>query len=136
MTEVHRHFNAYPDRTIGIICRSTYFLRGIQSELTRIGLAKHTQAYVSDDRYRDTIDFSTRPIRIVTTASMKGLEFDSVFVPDLDAYSEDPTSVEARLNFFVLCTRAREDLHFVYRGSQEPIILSNINESLLNRHTG
>jgi DNA helicase IV len=136
VTEVSRYFRAYPDRSIGIICRSTNLLRDIQSELTRLGLAKYTQAYVYDDRYRDTIDFSERPIRIVSTASMKGLEFDSVFVPDLDAYTEDPTSIDARLRFFVLCTRAREDLHFAHRGTEEPAILSSIPESLLARHTG
>ncbi|MGW0824188.1 AAA family ATPase [Streptomyces sp. NPDC002845] len=136
LTGVSQYFNAHPERSIGIICRSTHLLRDIQSELTRLGLAKYTQAYVHDDRYRNAIDFSTRPIRLVTTASMKGLEFDSVFVPDLDAYTEDPTSVDARLRFFVLCTRAREDLHFAHRGTQEPAILSSIPESLLVRHTG
>ncbi|MFD9885275.1 hypothetical protein ACFWZT_27865 [Streptomyces alboflavus] len=133
---VGQYFNAHPDRTIGIICRSTYLLRDIQSQLTRIGLAKHTQAYAHDDLHRNAIDFTRRPIRILSTASMKGLEFDSVFVPDLDAYTEDPTSVDARLRFFVLCTRAREDLHLAYRSPQEPAILSSIPDSLLIRHTG
>ena len=133
---VSQYFYAHPERSIGIICRSTRLLRDTQSELTHLGLAKYTQAYVHDDRYRDTVDFSTRPIRIVSTASMKGLEFDTVFVPDLDAYTEDPTSVDARLHFFVLCTRARGDLHLAYRGPQEPAILSSIPESLLVRHTG
>ncbi|WP_367432460.1 DEAD/DEAH box helicase [Streptomyces celluloflavus] len=134
LTGVSQYFNAHPERSIGIICRSTHVLREIQSELTQLGLAKHTQAYAHDDRYRDTVDFSARPIRIVSTASMKGLEFDSVFVPDMDAYTEDPTGVDARLRFFVLCTRAREDLHFAHRGPQEPAILSSIPESLLVRH--
>ncbi|MEU4996660.1 hypothetical protein [Streptomyces sp. NPDC021622] len=136
LTGVSQYFSAHPDRSIGIICRSTNLLRNIQSELTNLGLAKHTQAYVHNDRYRDAIDFSTKPIRLVTTASMKGLEFDSVFVPDLDAYTEDPTSVDARLLLFVLCTRAREDLHFAHRGPQEPAILSSIPESLLVRQAG
>ncbi|MGW6769902.1 DNA helicase [Streptomyces sp. NPDC055037] len=136
LTGISLYFNAHPERSIGIICRSTRLLRDVQSGLTHLGLAKHTQAYAHDDRYRDTIDFSTQPIRIVSAASMKGLEFDSVFVPDLDAYAEDPTSVEARLLFFVLCTRAREDLHLAHRGDQEPAILSGIPESLLVRHTG
>ncbi|WP_406207386.1 AAA family ATPase [Streptomyces decoyicus] len=136
LTGISHYFSAHPERSIGIICRSTRLLREIQSGLTQLGLAKHTQAYVHDDPYRNTIDFSTRPIRIVSAASMKGLEFDSVFVPDLDAYTEDPTGVEARLQFFVLCTRAREDLHFAHRGSQEPAILSRIPDSLLVRNTG
>ncbi|MFJ1645857.1 hypothetical protein [Streptomyces sp. NPDC088258] len=132
---VSQYFGAHPKRSIGIICRSSQALREIQSTLTELKLAKHTQAYVSGDQYRDTVDFSTRPIRLVSTGSVKGLEFDSVFVPDLDAYTEDPTSVEARLRFLVLCTRAREDLYFAYRGSQEPAIVSSIPERLLTRHS-
>ncbi|MCF2529187.1 hypothetical protein LZ495_18470 [Yinghuangia sp. KLBMP8922] len=133
MAEIARYFTAYPDRTIGIICRSTFALRDVQSRMTGLGLSELTQAYVHNDQYHNTFDFSTRPIRIVTTAGMKGLEFDSVFVPDLDAYSEDPTGVVARLRFSVLCTRAREDLYFAYRGPQEPAIIAGIPTSLLAR---
>ncbi|MGW7543420.1 AAA family ATPase [Streptomyces sp. NPDC054770] len=133
LARVSQRFKTHPERSIGVICRSTKLLREIQSRLTHLGLAKYTQAYAHDDPYRDAIDFSARPIRIVTTASMKGLEFDSLFVPDLDAYAEDPTSVGARLRLFVLCTRARNDLHFAYRGPYEPTILSNISESVLVR---
>ncbi|GAA3021844.1 hypothetical protein GCM10020229_36420 [Kitasatospora albolonga] len=43
-----------------------------------------------------------------------------MFSFDLDSYTEDPTGVEARLRFLVLCTRAREDLHFAHRGTHEP----------------
>ncbi|MFD9812947.1 hypothetical protein [Streptomyces sp. NPDC059080] len=136
VTGVSQYFNAHRDWTIGIICRSTFLVRDIQSRLTSIGLADQTQAYVHNDRLRHTIDFSARPIKIVSTASMKGLEFDSVFVPDLDAYAEDPTSIDARLRFLVLCTRAREDLHLAHRGLQEPAILSTIPDSLLARHGG
>ncbi|MFZ3570311.1 AAA family ATPase [Streptomyces sp. BH097] len=136
VTGITQYFHANPGRSIGIICRYSSLLRDIQSRLTLHSLSKYTQAYVHDDRHRMEMDFSAKPIRIVTTASMKGLEFDSVFVPDLDAYTEDPTSVDARLRFFVLCTRAREDLHFIYRGPREPAIVSSISESLLARRPG
>ncbi|MBU3865640.1 DNA helicase [Streptomyces sp. 4503] len=136
LTGISRYFSAHPERSIGIVCRSTRLVRDVQSQLARLGLAKHTQAYVYGDPHRNTVDFTSQPIRIVSTATMKGLEFDSVFVPDLDAYTEDPTSVEARLRLLVLCTRAREDLHFAHRGPHEPAILSNIPESLLARHAG
>ncbi|MFI8080615.1 hypothetical protein ACIF6L_07505 [Kitasatospora sp. NPDC086009] len=136
LTGIVQYFNAHQDRSIGIICRSVQTIRGIQSELASRGLEKKTQAYVFDDHYRNSMDFSTHPIRIVSTMSMKGLEFDSVFVPDLDSYTEDPTGVEARLRFLVLCTRAREDLHFAHRGTHEPPITAAIPDSLLARHHG
>lgn len=134
LTGIAQYFNAHQDRSIGIICRSIRMIRETQIGLASRGLAKKTQAYVSDDRYRNTMDFSTRPIRIVSTVSMKGLEFDSVFVPDLDSYTEDPTGAETRLRFLVLCTRAREDLHFTHRGPNEPPITAAIPDTLLARH--
>jgi superfamily I DNA/RNA helicase len=136
LTGIAQYFSAHQDRSIGIICRSVRMIREIQGGLASRGLAKKTQAYVFDDRYRNAMDFSTHPIRIVSTASMKGLEFDSVFVPDLDSYAEDPTGVEARLRFLVLCTRAREDLYFAHRGTHEPPITAAIPEALLARHHG
>ncbi len=72
VAEISRYFGAHRNLTIGIICRSTRMLLEIQDELGRLGLAEQTQAYAHDDRWRSTVDFSTRPIRIVTTASMKG----------------------------------------------------------------
>ncbi|MGW6245356.1 hypothetical protein [Streptomyces roseolus] len=134
LTGITQYFNAHQDRSIGIICRSARTIREIQGGLASRGLAKKTQAYIFDDRSRDTMDFSAHPIRILSTVSMKGLEFDSVFVPDLDSYTEDPTGVEARLRFLVLCTRAREDLHFAHRGAHEPAITAAIPDALLARH--
>lgn len=136
LTELAHYFQAHKDHSIGIICRSTLLQRDIQSRLTHLELARYTQAYVSDDKYRTEVNFARFPIMIVNTASMKGLEFDSVFVPDLDSYTEDPTTVRARLQFFVLCTRARKDLQFAYRGLREPPVLSGVSESLLARRAG
>lgn len=131
--EVSECFERYPKRSIGIICRTARLQREIQTEFTYLKLSKYTQAYIYDDCYRNVIDFASPAISIINTSSMKGVEFDSVFVPDLDAYTEDPTSVDARLRLFVLCTRARHDLRFAHLGSREPAILSNIPESLLAR---
>ncbi|MEW2452637.1 AAA family ATPase [Streptomyces albus] len=133
LTGVAQYFRAHPRRTIGIICRTTHLLRSVHSELTHLGLAEHTQTYVHDDEYRNAMDFTRRHVRVVTTASMKGLEFDSVFVPDLDAYTEDPTGAESRLRFLVLCTRAREDLYLAFRGTQEPAVVADVPEALLER---
>ncbi|WP_337824135.1 hypothetical protein [Amycolatopsis sp. A1MSW2902] len=132
-TGVLQYFNAYQHRTIGIICRTTFLARSIQSKLTRVGLAAQTQAYVHNDPLRHAVDFSKGRIKIVSTASIKGLEFDSVFVPDLDSYDEDPTSIDARLRFLTICTRAREDLYLAHRAPREPAILSTVPASRLTR---
>ncbi|WP_116206166.1 hypothetical protein [Amycolatopsis circi] len=132
-TGIFQYFNAYRCRTIGIICRTTFLVRSIQSKLTRVGLAAQTQAYVHNDPLRHAVDFAKGRIKIVSAASIKGLEFDSVFVPDLDSYDEDPTSIDARLRFLTICTRAREDLYLAHRAPREPAILSTVPASLLTR---
>ena len=135
LKEMARYFSAYPERTIGIICRTSHMLLEVHRRLLEIGMGRNTQAYAYADPHRNAMDFFGRRIRIVTTASMKGLEFDTVFVPDLDSYSEDPTSVEARLEFLVLCTRARKEIFFAHRGENEPAILSDVSGALLARST-
>ncbi|MGX9918994.1 hypothetical protein ACWIG4_03985 [Streptomyces sp. NPDC002248] len=136
LDEVAQCFRSHPEQSIGIICRSIKLLRDIQSGLTLRHLSKYTEAYVHNDRYRDTVAFAPHSICVMTTASMKGLEFDRVFVPDLDAYAGDPTGLEGILRMAVLCTRAREEISFAYRGPKEPQLLADVPHSLLLRKAG
>jgi hypothetical protein len=68
----------------------------------------------------------------VHRASAKGLGFDTVVVPDAhtDA-ATDPTSAALRMTYYVLTTRARQELHFGYEGGTEPPLLAHVYGSLL-----
>ncbi|MEU8703784.1 AAA family ATPase [Streptomyces sp. NPDC048565] len=135
VTQLAQYITSRPECSIGIICRTTELQREIHRQLSGLGLHSSVQSYVSDDMNRRTVDFSTHRTHVVNIASMKGIEFDIVFVPDLDSYADDPTSAVAREQFHVLCMRARTELHFCYHGNREPEIVTDIPPTLLGRRT-
>ncbi len=58
----------------------------------------------------------TRPVlRMYTISAAKGLEFDHVFIPDVDGHSFDGRSQEERNLFYVAASRARRELTMTYR---------------------
>ncbi|MEV7733547.1 AAA family ATPase [Streptomyces sp. NPDC088921] len=136
LKEMARYIKAHPRLEIGVLCKSTQAQRVVELDLAKNGLELSMQTYVSNDMKRSSVDFTTRRVRIVNTASMKGLEFDSVFVPDLDSYSEDPSGADIRMRFHVLCTRARSELYFAYYGHNEPAIIADVPQSVLERRRG
>ncbi|WP_326817173.1 hypothetical protein OIE61_15915 [Streptomyces sp. NBC_01762] len=135
ITQLARYIASRPECTVGIICRTTELQREIHRQLSGMGLHSSVQSYISDDMNRRAIDFSTYRTHVVNITSAKGLEFDIVFVPDLDSYADDPTGAVARERFQVLCMRARQELHFAYHGNREPEIVADIPTSLLGRRT-
>jgi superfamily I DNA/RNA helicase len=68
-------------------------------------------------------DFSKNGILVLTYWSAKGLEFDSVFVPDLQAISSD-YKVDDVMRFYVVFSRPRDRLFLSYYGDREPIIIT------------
>ena len=45
---------------------------------------------------------------IVNYQSLKGLEFDALFVPMLESFPTDATSASVRMLFYVVTSRARD----------------------------
>lgn len=74
-----------------------------------------------------TLEFD-RPgfVTVLCDSSCKGLEFDAVFIPELQARRWDPASIDhMRMQFYVLSSRARQHLTFLYSaaaGEKVPII--------------
>ncbi|MEU2670644.1 hypothetical protein ABZ622_17555 [Streptomyces sp. NPDC007164] len=135
VVQLAQYISSRPECTVGIICRTVEIQREIHRQLAGQGLQSSVQSYISGDRNRSIVDFATHRIHIVNAVSMKGLEFDIVFVPDLDSYAEDPTGATARERFHVLCMRARQELNLVHYSAREPEIVANVPTSLLGRRT-
>jgi DNA helicase-2/ATP-dependent DNA helicase PcrA len=50
--------------------------------------------------------------------SCKGLEFDFVFIPELQSINIDGSSLDTfKMNMYVMCSRAREALFMLYSSS-------------------
>ncbi|TLS47317.1 hypothetical protein FE633_04610 [Streptomyces montanus] len=94
------------------------------------------QVYVGEStgRYR-TLDMTRPGVTVLTRASVKGLDFDAVLVPDthLDA-DDDPTGAGLRMLYYVLVTRARTHLFLGYTGETEPPLLAAVPATDLVRN--
>ena len=79
---------------------------------------------------------------VVAKASCKGLEFDAVFIPDLQEVAVDPSSIdEFRMEMYVMTSRARSRLFLLltnqddsdlqildYLPQKEKNLMEHINE--------
>lgn len=120
-----------------ILHRSHTGIRSIESFLKSNGYA--TQILVNSN----DIDFESDSIKICTLSSVKGLEFENVFIIDLnddiipyppgfiDTDDEFHISTERRL-LYTSMTRARERLYLLSSGNPTRY-LSEIDENLLDK---
>ncbi|MHA4774574.1 ATP-binding domain-containing protein [Streptomyces sp. MSC1_001] len=125
-----------PDRSIGVVVHSTQAQFELLTRLEQKAPRLRAQMYASqatEGRYR-TLDLSRPGIVIVHRSSAKGLQFDTVVVPDSEADAAvDPTSASLRMAYYVMATRARHELHFAYAGDSEPELLKGIPPRILAR---
>lgn len=88
------------------------------------------QRFTSGDKEHGNADALVfdRPgtVTVLCDNSCKGLEFDAVFIPELQARRWDPAAIDhMRMQFYVLSSRARQHLTFLYSaraGEQVPIL--------------
>lgn len=67
-------------------------------------------------------------ITVLNRKSCKGLEFDTIFVPQLQAFAiEDSNLTTFQMNMYVICSRARSDLIFMCNDGESlnPVVLQN-----------
>jgi hypothetical protein len=79
----------------------------------------------------DLVQFDQPAITIVNYPSAKGLEFDAVFIPELQDYDRDRGGTDFRMQMYVLISRAREQLFLSYSGLETPAIVKLFTKELL-----
>ncbi|MCZ7375224.1 AAA family ATPase [Micromonospora sp. WMMC250] len=127
------HEKQHPNETIGVILHRGKDLFYYHHQLDHRTL-NPLQGYVSGRRTGILSDpaFSGPGIKLVTWQSVKGLEFDSVIVPELQTVPGDITSDTMRMSLYVLVTRARRCLTFMYSGTGEPALVGALPKELLD----
>jgi len=105
---------------IGIIVENdkdrSYFVEKLQKEL----LNYKVQSYTSTDyKSSEDLDFDVQGVvTVLNRKSCKGLEFDVVFIPQLQNYAaEDSDLTTLKMNLYVMCSRARAALIFLMTGN-------------------
>lgn len=121
--ELAVHAATHTDQAIGVALRRPGHQKQLFAELDRLG-ARGVQTYLSADPRFRTVDFTRAGVRIFNVQSMKGLEFDALFVPDLHLYGSDATDPAIRMLTYMLFTRPRHELHLGYEGDARPTIIA------------
>ncbi|GGR26247.1 DNA helicase [Streptomyces roseolus] len=118
-----------PRSSVGVVLKSTRAQLDLLARLSKAAPRLRPQLYTAEaghGRYRH-LDLSRPGLTLVNRASVKGLGFDVVVVPDAHVDADtDPSSAALRMTYYVLATRARHELHFGYEGGSEPPLLARI----------
>jgi DNA helicase IV len=116
------------DLQIGVFVKT----KKIQRELLKILKGRTVNAveyYNSEDAILPS--FSTSGIKVILFASAKGLEFDAVFLPEMQKINLDMQLLENKMLFYVLLSRARQYLYMLYSGTGRPALFDFIPEDLV-----
>ena len=117
MESVVRWLHNNEDLSAGIIVANTSVQRRVVGAIQSLANAKglKVQKYQSGVKV-DTMDFYSRgTITVVCDKSCKGLEFDGVFIPQLQHYQHDGVNEDFfKMKMYVMISRARSHLQLSF----------------------
>jgi DNA helicase IV len=123
--QIVRYHQLKPSADIGVLLPTKRLLKKYVKRLReKLPGPGAVQYYYRDSAKRpdDTIDFEKNSIKVLSYVSAKGLDFDAVFLPDLQEYDRDPASGSTKMQLYVLLSRARDNLFMYYRGEETQLI--------------
>jgi DNA helicase IV len=109
---VARYADNQPELHVGLLVPNYELHDAIADQLKSLLKRAELQVYYNDN---EEFTFAIPGVMLLTYDTAKGLEFDTVFLPLVGAEHglETPTDVD-RNRLFVACTRARNELNFLY----------------------
>ncbi|WP_020145919.1 3'-5' exonuclease [Terracoccus sp. 273MFTsu3.1] len=131
VSQIVSYERTFPDKSIGVMVPYSAQVKSFYNRLsgkTRVPV----QGYLSSQPGlgMPQLDFSKPGVKLVTWASAKGLEFDTVFLPELQTFKGDPRSDDFRMKMYVLASRAKSQLFLQYSGEGVPAIVNELPSSL------
>lgn len=120
-----------PDLEIGVFTPTTKLQRKFVNRLR--GKTKNPVEHFEGGlgSQSPVLSFGREGIKVINFPSAKGLEFDAVFIPELQEIATDPNDPVLRMKFYVLVSRARERLFLGFSGQDQPRILEMFPKELL-----
>ncbi len=133
---IYRYAENHDNEEIGVIVQNDSVRKKLVNRLeNRVKSNKHLslQSYSSKDKdWKDSkkLEFDKGGvITVINKQSSKGLEFDAVFLPELQSVSVAPDDKDQfMMEMYVMVSRARHMLALMYsnEGTNDPAILSNL----------
>ena len=130
---IARYEGNHPLERVGVLVPDTATLDEFDRAFARRGLKNKHEFYSSKQWKRSGLDFSRPGIKMMCYQSAKGLEFDAVFIPELQRFQGDRTDDRATMQLYVLISRARERLYLTYSGHVEPAIIADLPPDLIEQ---
>lgn len=100
-------------KSIGIIVHKNTTGRNISEQLRKLLPGKRIDIYENKEKNEDKINVLKDGVTILNKESVKGQEFDAVFILELEHFIPCETDVKRRV-MYMMCTRARDTLYLVY----------------------
>jgi superfamily I DNA/RNA helicase len=119
---------------VGILVPHNEDVKQVSGFLSSFGI-NHEMKYEDKENWRNRVDnlnFTTTNPKVMTYHSAKGLQFETVFIPDVAELTEREERRESEQNaLYVAMTRTYRYLYVMYSGGL-PYPLSNVPEELYN----
>jgi DNA helicase IV len=117
-------------KSIGVLLPRVDQVRSYYNRLNS-RLAGQVQMYES--KAKSTMDFANKQITILAYPSAKGLEFDTVYLPELHTNRTDANADGTRMTYYVLCSLARERLILATESATVPPLMAHVPSALYDR---
>lgn len=99
--------------SIGVIVSQNDIGRALHRDLDGRLPDRRVDVYEHQQRNEDTIDVTAPGVTILNKESVKGQEFDTVFIVELEGFIPCGNDAERRA-MYMMCTRARDHLFLVF----------------------
>jgi superfamily I DNA/RNA helicase len=132
---IARYERTNAHQTIGVLVPDTEMLDKMHHLLARKETNNRIQFYSSRRRKDSNLDFAKPGIQLLCFASAKGLEFDTVFMPELQSFTSDLEDASTKMQLYVLLSRARDHLYLLYSGTDEPPLLRLFPDDLIDKRS-
>lgn len=103
--------------TIGVIVKDNEYGMRIRDALQKKLPDRRIDHYASNERNESSINLLVPGVTVLNEKSVKGLEFDSVFIFQIEKFIPCTTSLDKRI-MYMMCSRARDFLFLVHCHSE------------------
>lgn len=126
---IARYERNHPEYEIGVLLPQIKQVTAYKNRLD--GKTHNKVRWYARKKGTDAPEFDKPGILVAAYASAKGLEFDTVFLPELQEASFSPGEPKDKMRMYVLCSRAREELHLSWAGQRRPSVVEYIPDELV-----
>lgn len=130
---ITRYERTHSHQSIGVLVPDWKTQREMLTLLRQRETKNAVQFYSSRRKRESNLDFSAPGIQLLCYASAKGLEWDTLFLPELQAFPHDLEDARTQMSLYVMLSRPRNHLYLLFSGSDVPALLQTLPDDLIDQ---